>query len=104
MAKKVPYSTVLFASISNFSEFLNSVEYEEAMWVLNDIVCKFDELCDKYNVEKIKTNGPYYMAVVGLESEEKVSGEKAAIGEPFEFSLNCFLLGAAFNFLRCRGG
>jgi len=90
MAKKVPYSTVLFASISNFSEFLNSVEYEEAMWVLNDIVCEFDELCDKYNVEKIKTNGPYYMAVVGLEAEEKLSGEKAANGLFFSSSLSFF--------------
>jgi len=70
MAKKVPNSTILFASISNFSEFLNTVEYEEAMWILNDIICLFDELCDKYSVEKIKSNGPYYMAATGLEAQD----------------------------------
>ena len=79
MAKKVPHSTILFASICNFSDFLNRVEYEEAMWVLNDIVCLFDELCDKYNVEKIKTNGPYYMAATGLELPDDDLGEQAAI-------------------------
>jgi len=78
MAQKVPYSTILFCSISNFAELLNTMEIEDAMWILNDVVCKFDDLCDFYGVEKIKTNGPYYMAVTGLEASNVQSGHAAA--------------------------
>jgi len=96
MAQRLPYSTILFCSICNFSDFLKTTPYEEAMWVLNDVVCLFDDLCDKYKIEKIKTNGPYYMALAGLQTEDVKSGNLAA-GNLARFALMMNRKLAKFN-------
>ena len=61
---------VMFASIVNFGEFLNSHNNdEEVLRLLNQIITEFDTLLDLpqfSNIEKIKTIGSTYMAASGL--------------------------------------
>ncbi|CAM4678641.1 unnamed protein product [Leuciscus chuanchicus] len=64
---------VMFASISNFSEFYTELEANnegvECLRLLNEIIADFDEIIseDKYKqLEKIKTIGSTYMAASGL--------------------------------------
>jgi class 3 adenylate cyclase len=58
--------TVLFADLVNFTQLTESLSPEQMVGLLNTIFSGFDELCEKYNLEKIKTIGDAYMAVGGL--------------------------------------
>eukprot|EP01135_Chromosphaera_perkinsii_P002767 Nk52_evm135s226 gene=Nk52_evmTU135s226 len=69
IADKYASAAVIFCNICNWSEFYTEDKGIESMTVLNEIICEFDELCDKpkYSVvEKIKTIGSTYMAAAGL--------------------------------------
>uniref|UniRef100_A0A8C7GSJ5 Adenylate cyclase type 6 n=1 Tax=Oncorhynchus kisutch TaxID=8019 RepID=A0A8C7GSJ5_ONCKI len=64
---------VMFASISNFSEFYVELEANnegvECLRLLNEIIADFDEIISEDNfrqLEKIKTIGSTYMAASGL--------------------------------------
>uniref|UniRef100_A0AAY4C605 Adenylate cyclase type 5 n=1 Tax=Denticeps clupeoides TaxID=299321 RepID=A0AAY4C605_9TELE len=64
---------VMFASISNFSEFYVELEANnegvECLRLLNEIIADFDEIISEYRfrqLEKIKTIGSTYMAASGL--------------------------------------
>ncbi len=61
--------TVMFADLVNFTQLTESLSPEQMVGLLNTIFSGFDELCDKYGVEKIKTIGDAYMAVSGLNRE-----------------------------------
>ncbi|MBI3478827.1 MAG: adenylate/guanylate cyclase domain-containing protein [Nitrosomonadales bacterium] len=58
--------TVMFADLVNFTQLTESLAPEQMVGLLNIIFTGFDELCEKYRVEKIKTIGDAYMAVGGL--------------------------------------
>jgi adenylate cyclase len=58
--------TVMFADLVNFTQLTESLSPEQMVSLLNTIFSGFDELCEKYGVEKIKTIGDAYMAVGGL--------------------------------------
>jgi adenylate cyclase len=58
--------TVMFADLVNFTQLTESLSPEQMVGLLNTIFSGFDEMCEKYGVEKIKTIGDAYMAVGGL--------------------------------------
>ena len=58
--------TVMFADLVNFTQLTESLSPEQMVGLLNTIFSNFDELCGKYDVEKIKTIGDAYMVVGGL--------------------------------------
>ncbi len=58
--------TVMFADLVNFTQLTESLSPEQMVGLLNTIFSGFDDLCEKYNLEKIKTIGDAYMAVGGL--------------------------------------
>ncbi len=58
--------TVMFADLVNFTQLTESLSPEQMVGLLNTIFSGFDELCEKYGVEKIKTIGDAYMVVGGL--------------------------------------
>ena len=58
--------TVLFADIVGFTEFSANLSPIEVVKILNQIFSGFDELTEKYKLEKIKTIGDSYMVVGGL--------------------------------------
>lgn len=61
--------TVLFLDMVSFTAFSSTVSPSEIVMILNSVFSRFDAICKKYGVEKIKTIGDAYMAVCGLENE-----------------------------------
>jgi adenylate cyclase len=59
-------ATILFADIVGFTLLSETVSPEALVKMLNEIFSAFDSLCDRYNLEKIKTIGDAYMVVGGL--------------------------------------
>ena len=66
-----PEISVLFADIVNFTVMSEKLSAESIVGFLDDMFSKFDELTEKYEVEKIKTIGDAYMVVSGLTSENR---------------------------------
>ncbi len=58
--------TVMFADIVNFTQMSEEMSPNETVHLLNDIFSEFDNLAEKYGIEKIKTVGDAYMAAGGL--------------------------------------
>lgn len=63
--------TILFADIVGFTRFSNTMSPSELVDMLDEVFSEFDNLVDKYNIEKIKTIGDAYMAVGGLPTPTK---------------------------------
>lgn len=63
--------TVMFADLVNFTQLTESLSPERMVALLNTIFSGFDELCEKYGVEKIKTIGDAYMVVGGLDRDKE---------------------------------
>ena len=59
-------ATVLFADIHGFSKLVEGMESSDIMDELDDILLKFDEIVEKYKIEKIKTIGDTYMCAGGI--------------------------------------
>lgn len=58
--------SVLFADIVGFTELSSNMSPVQLVGLLNRIFSMFDNLCDQYKLEKIKTIGDAYMVVGGL--------------------------------------
>lgn len=65
IAERSEHVAVFFADISGFTQYCNHASPEEVVHTLNKIFTLFDRIGLKYGVEKIKTIGDSYMAVVG---------------------------------------
>ncbi len=68
--------SVLFCDIVDFTPLSRGISPEELVSLLNSVFSSFDQLCDKYGVEKIKTIGDAYMAVAGVPSSMADHGER----------------------------
>ncbi|BDA77992.1 hypothetical protein LPTSP3_g09220 [Leptospira kobayashii] len=66
IAHSFPEVSVLFADIVDFTRLAHKYKAEVIVGILNKIFSAFDELVDKYKLEKIKTIGDAYMVVGGL--------------------------------------
>lgn len=62
--------TVMFADITNFTQLAEKLSPEQTVAVLNTIFSRFDEMTEKYKLDKIKTIGDAYMVVGGLTRSE----------------------------------
>ena len=58
--------SILFADIVGFTKLSENISPQELVELLNKIFSAFDELCDEYGLEKIKTIGDAYMVASGL--------------------------------------
>ncbi|HZV54696.1 MAG TPA: adenylate/guanylate cyclase domain-containing protein [Rhodocyclaceae bacterium] len=58
--------TVMFADIVNFTQAAAHMSPDQVFSMLNGIFSAFDELADKFGLEKIKTIGDAYMVAGGL--------------------------------------
>jgi len=58
--------TVMFADIVNFTRVAEGLTPQQVFSMLNRIFSSFDELAEKYGIEKIKTIGDAYMVAGGL--------------------------------------
>jgi adenylate cyclase len=59
-------ATVLFADIVGFTALSSHLTPPRVVQVLDVLFSRFDDVADRYNVEKIKTIGDSYMAVGGV--------------------------------------
>ncbi len=66
IAERYENCTVLFSDIVGFTGISKSMSAVSVVSLLNDIFSKFDDLAEKYGLEKIKTIGDAYMIVGGL--------------------------------------
>jgi class 3 adenylate cyclase len=58
--------TLLFADIVEFTRLSATMSPHELVGVLNDVFSVFDELVERYRLEKVKTIGDAYMVVGGM--------------------------------------
>jgi adenylate cyclase len=49
--------TILFADIVGFTSLSSKISPRELIFILNTIFSEWDSLCEKWNLEKIKTVG-----------------------------------------------
>jgi class 3 adenylate cyclase len=66
IADSFPEVTVLFADIVDFTSLSARISPEQLVHMLNKVFSAFDQLAEKYHLEKIKTIGDAYMLVSGL--------------------------------------
>lgn len=59
-------ASILFADVVNFTPLSEKMRAEDLVEMLNEVFSHFDELAEKYGVEKIKTIGDCYMAASGV--------------------------------------
>lgn len=59
-------ATVLFADIVNFTEISSQCSPNRIVQMLNEVFSLFDQLANRYQLEKIKTIGDAYMVAGGL--------------------------------------
>lgn len=70
--------TVLFADIVGFTKMSAELPPKELVALLNDVFSAFDELAEKYSLEKIKTIGDAYMLAGGLPTRRAHHAEAVA--------------------------
>jgi class 3 adenylate cyclase len=70
--------SVLFADIVGFTTLSSTVSAREIAEMLNAVFSEFDNLAEKYGIEKIKTIGDAYMAAAGLPIPSEHHAEQAA--------------------------
>ena len=81
-AKHFDHVSVLFTDFVDFTKAGERLTPQQLVDELHACFMKFDEICSKYNIEKIKTIGDAYLAVSGLplsDKEHAVNITKAAI-------------------------
>lgn len=78
-AKYYESVTVLFTDFSGFTGIAEQLEPQELVSELDACFTAFDEICQKHELEKIKTIGDAYMAVSGLPSEHNDHPKKAVL-------------------------
>lgn len=71
-------ASVVFIDIAEFTKMSSGMHPERIVGYLNDIFTKFDELCDKHGLEKIKTIGDCYLAASGIPYPNKKHAVAAA--------------------------
>jgi class 3 adenylate cyclase len=59
-------ATVMFADLVNFTQLTEALPPEQMLGLLNTIFSGFDELAEKYGLEKVKTVGDAYVVAGGL--------------------------------------
>ena len=57
---------MLFSDLVGFTETSSKLDAQVVVSELNALFSRFDELCEAFGVEKIKTIGDAYLAVGGL--------------------------------------
>ena len=58
--------SILFADVVNFTPLSSELDAREVVSVLDRLFTSFDDLVDRYEVEKIKTIGDCYMVAAGV--------------------------------------
>jgi adenylate cyclase len=71
--------TVLFADLAGFTVMSRSLDPQRIVTLLNDIFSHFDNLAERYKLEKIKTIGDAYMVAGGLPDKRDDHADAVAL-------------------------
>jgi PAS domain S-box-containing protein len=71
-------ATILFADLVDFSQLADQLPPTELVYLLNELFSAFDELTERYGLEKIKTIGDAYMVAGGLPTPRRDHAEAIA--------------------------
>jgi len=71
-------ASILFADLAGFTPFSASLPPSELVNMLDTIFSRFDELVDRYGLEKIKTIGDEYMVAAGIPTPREDHAEALA--------------------------
>ena len=63
-------ASVLFTDFKGFTKLADNLSPQEVVTELNDCFMAFDDIIEKYNLEKIKTIGDSYMCAGGIPTED----------------------------------
>jgi guanylate cyclase len=66
IADHFDHASILFADVVDFTPLASRLDAREVVGMLDRLFTAFDELVDRYDVEKIKTIGDCYMAAAGV--------------------------------------
>lgn len=66
IADKYEAVSILFADVVGFTPLLTTIEAAEMVTMLNEIYTCFDDVIEKYGLEKIRTMGDGYMVAAGV--------------------------------------
>jgi adenylate cyclase len=72
-------ATVMFADIVNFTQVAANMTPSQVFSMLNSIFSAFDDMAERYGLEKIKTIGDAYMVAGGINTEN--ADDPAAIAD-----------------------
>jgi len=75
-AKKFESVSVMFTDFKEFTKFSHDLSPEDLVKSVDFYFSKFDEIIEKYNLEKIKTIGDAYMCAAGLPNPTKDHADK----------------------------
>ena len=67
---QVADATVVFIDIVDFTKFAGTVPADQSMVLLRDLFGRYDQVIERYDLEKIKTIGDSYMYVSGVTNPE----------------------------------
>jgi adenylate cyclase len=98
-------ASILFADVVDFTPLASRLDAREVVGLLDRLFTSFDELVDRYEVEKIKTIGDCYMVAAGV-PRQRPDHAHALAGlalEMRECAKNC-LPDGAYHDLRLRIG
>ncbi|MCF8277324.1 MAG: tetratricopeptide repeat protein [Flavobacteriales bacterium] len=65
-AKMIDMATVLFTDFKGFTALSEQLTPQQLVAEINECFSEFDRICERHNIEKIKTIGDAYMAAGGL--------------------------------------
>lgn len=72
IADRYQESTILFSDLVGFSHLSKTMTPQKLIQLLDKIITHFDQLSEKFQVEKIKTIGDGYLVVSGIPDENKL--------------------------------
>jgi adenylate cyclase len=98
-------ASILFADVVDFTPLSSRLDAREMVRLLDRLFTSFDELVDRYEVEKIKTIGDCYMVAAGVPTQRPDHAHALArvALEMRECAKNCLVDGADHD-LRLRIG
>ena len=64
-------ASILFADVVDFTPLSSGLDAREVVALLDHLFTSFDELVDRYDVEKIKTIGDCYMVAAGVPTKRR---------------------------------
>jgi class 3 adenylate cyclase len=70
-ARKYRMTSIMFTDFKSFTQIAEEIEPEDLVQELDNYFVKFDEIIEKYDVEKIKTIGDAYMCAGGIPIRNK---------------------------------